>query len=63
MISLIKYIVYSLAEILLCVGLALLYLFLCVAFLGDLYGILAVFLSVGIWAAFWAAVASITGDK
>lgn len=51
------------AEILLCVGLPLIFLFLCVAFLGELYGILAVFLSVGILFAILAAFASITGDK
>ena len=59
MIKLIKFILYPIAEILLCVALPLIFLFLCVAFLGEFYGILAVFLSVGLWAFF----ASIIGGK
>jgi hypothetical protein len=63
MIRLIKYVVYSLAEILLYVGLTLLYVFLLVTYLGDFWGILAVFLSAGLWLALWATIASVTGDK
>ena len=54
-----KYIICPIAEICLYAGVAILYLFLCVHFLGDLYGILAVFLSVGLGAVF----VSIFGGK
>ena len=45
-----KYIVRPIAEILLYVSLSTLFVVFCIIWLGDFYGILAVFLSVFLWA-------------
>ena len=50
--TLFRYIIRPIAEILLYVSLSTLFVVFCIIWLGDLYGILAVFGSVFLWAIF-----------